>query len=449
MAAGGDWDLAAIVADDELPQRRWNAEALREFVASLAPGNDQNPQITAAELYVWAKAGLITAERCADTWAHWSWLALRARDDRTAAVEEARGFLRWAECSADWLDYLLCRLMERVDDDARQAAKDTHWCVLTGTVTYDQVVGTLAGLLHEADHQNRHQHGAGTPARSAVAPRRQVAHLVLADEIRRPVVEQEVLYTAPPTRYAATVTENGRPRGEAAGPSHRSTRDEPEERSRRVRDAYVDHRYPDSAPVVGPGRGAEQPRATSSRDVPPEEPDEDDLRDLEDDEFEETGPRPSFRASGPQRESQEFSDVGLADPEAEAAALDALRRNANAIRKGNQARYQRFKSDPGEPIKFHVYGGDSTLPVLVLDGTGVVTGAATPTYGGSLTVHEKAGGLRAKAGRFLRSKPADKFSAGTLAGTMEVTQIGEAPIDRPQLQRLLKKNGITDKRLLP
>ncbi|MEU0002654.1 hypothetical protein ABZ069_37775, partial [Streptomyces microflavus] len=136
------------------------------------------------------------------------------------------------------------------------------------------------------------------------------------------------------------------------------------------------------------------------------------------------------------------------DPEAAESALAVLRReDAGRIRLRNKARYQEYKRETHIPIIFAVYGGGTDHPVLVFDGVEVPEGAVA-TYEGSLQVSEKAGGFGAKAGRFFNTKGTKKFSSGTLAGTMTAITRGATPVDLPELTRLLKKSGITDKNLV-
>ncbi|MEU9256288.1 hypothetical protein AB0D66_31285 [Streptomyces sp. NPDC048270] len=143
-----------------------------------------------------------------------------------------------------------------------------------------------------------------------------------------------------------------------------------------------------------------------------------------------------------QRRSRKDSAKKQAD-----SALAELQSQGVTIRLNNKNRYQSYKDTPTVPIRFAVYGGDTRNPVLVFDNTTVPDGAAK-TYEGSLSVLEKAGGVGAKAGRFFKARGTDKLSSGTIAGVMTVTQIGQKAVDFGQLEHLLKKSGITKKKLV-
>ncbi|MEU9256330.1 hypothetical protein AB0D66_31550, partial [Streptomyces sp. NPDC048270] len=156
VAAIGDWELAAIAANREMPSRKWGKETLQNFVHSLAPGDQRDAQVIADEMFAWFKANLLTAERSLQTVEEWRWLALRANGNLDEAVAEASSALQWPECSIRWLDYFIYRLQHN-PDNSQEPAKEVYMSVLCGFLTRSQADETLTRIRTQYPAEIRQQ----------------------------------------------------------------------------------------------------------------------------------------------------------------------------------------------------------------------------------------------------------------------------------------------------
>ncbi|MFD5110640.1 hypothetical protein [Streptomyces cinereoruber] len=163
IAAAGDWDTAAAVAtSDDMTWQQWDKMTLRAFVDSLAPGDQRDAQLIAADLAPWAEGGQLTVELCENTLREWPWLALRAQGEWVQAMEVAKASLHWPECTIESLDYLLCQITRRTDGDGRAAAEDIYRWVLFGNYTYQNLTEAITALNAAQQSKNANKDPAHT-----------------------------------------------------------------------------------------------------------------------------------------------------------------------------------------------------------------------------------------------------------------------------------------------
>ncbi|MEU9979027.1 hypothetical protein [Streptomyces sp. NPDC051014] len=301
VAASGEWRLALEVALAEGLSPEWEEETLRDFVRVLAPAYDADAETIAGMLHQWADS--LTMERCLSVSSQWLWLALRARDDRVNAVAIARLSLQWPECTMDKLDYVLCRIADRGDEDGRAAAADIYQQGLFGTYTPEQLEADLGHLRVSAQHRHEIVRQAGPAQQHSVEtdPRQRrivrqadpsVEQYVAAERLQQPSTERHAVEEHRERRPRAVdkaardrkrmaqkvidsvgalnreaVVEGLKPARQGGSGSPASRRDKSDADHERVTGAYVDHMNRSKADLRAAGQapgGAEGVRAGGS-----------------------------------------------------------------------------------------------------------------------------------------------------------------------------------------
>ncbi|MEU9256224.1 hypothetical protein AB0D66_30915 [Streptomyces sp. NPDC048270] len=479
-AACGDWDAAVTAATAELGLVSLDETTLRELVQSLAPGDSREAEDIAVDLAPFAEAGHITAERCNDALSLYTWLALRAKGDQTAAVDVARAFLNWPECNLQRLDEFLCQIIGRSDGTGQSAAQDLYRWLLMGHFTSHDLALALSASQTAAEQRDHGQEGGTGLGTEGVQSMKFLGHAACGDwdaavtaataelglvSLDETTLRKLVRSLAPwdsrgaegiavdlaPFAEAGHITAEGcndalymctwlalRAKGDqtAAVGAARAFLDWPECNLQELDDFLC--QIIDRSDVAGQSAAKDlywqvlTGRFTSEQFV---------------------AALLSRRTAAEQSDhGQEGpSEHGRFDPDEDRlrkTALEILQKANASLQKRNRSRYLKAKGEGGDvsPISFAVYGGGTRNPVLIFDEVALPDGAVA-TYMGSLKVSEKAGSIGTKVGRFFKAKGTDKFSGGTIAGVMTVTPTGNH-VDLPELERLLRKNGITDKKLI-